>query len=321
MRSLTICFLGNFSVPYCSEVFYKHELEGLGHIVVPLQEGVVTTEEILSSAKQSDLFIWIHSHRTDIPGTLIMSDVLASLKLDGIPTMTYHLDLYLALPERKAEYENSSYFRDLDYFFTVDKLMAEWLNTNTHTKGVYLPAGIPTEQCYMDDYTPEFASDISFIGSYGYHKEWQWRPQLIDWLKSEYGGKFTHWGGDGKQLMRERNMNLAYASTKISIGDTLCIDFSYPYYTSDRLFNQTGAGAFTLCPYIRGIEDLFEIGKEVVTFKFGDFDDLKRKIDYYLEHPAERNDIRIAGYLRTKRDHTYRQRWLTILDTMGFIEA
>ena len=70
-------------------------------------------------------------------------------------------------------------------------------------------------------------------------------------------------------------------------------------------------------PYIKGIEDLFEVGKEIITFKFGDFKDLKKKIDYYLEHDDEREKIRIAGFERTKKNHTYKNRWIKILDTIN----
>ncbi len=50
--------------------------------------------------------------------------------------------------------------------------------------------------------------------------------------------------------------------------------------------------------------------------KFGDFKDLKKKIDYYLEHDEERETIRIAGFERTKKDHTYKNRWIKILETI-----
>jgi hypothetical protein len=314
--SKTIVLYGNHSVSYCSEVYYRKELESLGIDVIALQEGFHSGDDVLAAAKECDALFWVHSHGIDNPGKP-MKEVLQELREHGVPSFTYHLDLYLALPDRLAQYKDSPYFNNIDYFFTADANMAHWLNQNKMTKGYYLPAGVPTEQCYMDDYHPELASDICFIGSYGYHPEWQWRPQLIDWLKETYGEQFIHWGGDGRALMRESNMNKAYASTKISIGDTLCMNFDYPDYFSDRIFNQQGSASFTIAPYIRGIEDLYEIGKEIVTFQFGNFDDLKHKIDYYLAHPKERNDIRIAGYLRTKKDHTYRSRMQTILSTIG----
>jgi spore maturation protein CgeB len=95
------------------------------------------------------------------------------------------------------------------------------------------------------------------------------------------------------------------------------LNFDYPYYMSDRIFETTGRAGFIIHPYVKGIEDLFEIDKEIVTYEFENFAELRRKIDYYLVHDDEREAIRKAGHERTKRDHTYLKRWETILATVG----
>jgi hypothetical protein len=312
-RGMKISFLGNFSVSYCSEVQYASEMETLGHTVDRLQESRVSGQDVLRAALQSDVFVWVHSHGSETPGKP-MDEVLLELRDHGIPTVAFHLDLYMPLARWK-EYENSPYFK-VEHFFTVDKLMADWLNENTETKGHFLPAGAFSKQCYLADYDPSLASDVVFIGSKGYHSEWSYRPTLINWLGQTYGGRFAHWGGDGRGLAREDKMNLVYGASRIAIGDTLCVGFDYPYYQSDRLFNICAAGALAITPYITGLEDLYVIDREVVTYEFGNWDQLRSKIDYYLANPAERNDIRIAGYLRTKQDHTYLRRWETILETV-----
>ena len=161
----------------------------------------------------------------------------------------------------------------------------------------------------------ETSNDIIFVGSKGYHPEWNYRPTLIDWLRDSYQSQFTHVGGDGDTgTIRGERLNRVYGSSKIAVGDTLCIGFDYPYYFSDRLFESTGRGGFTIFPYIKGIEDNFEIGKEIVTYEFNNFDDLRQKIDYYLNNDEEREQIRIAGHERTKKDHTYMRRWEQILE-------
>ena len=86
---------------------------------------------------------------------------------------------------------DSPYFK-VDHFFTVDKLMADWLNQNTETKGSFLPASIFSKQCYIADYASEFASEVVFMGSKGYHREWDYRPRLIDWISQSYGSRFAH---------------------------------------------------------------------------------------------------------------------------------
>lgn len=312
---MRIVIYGNFVVDYCSEVHHAKTLEALGHEVIRLQETEVTTESVMAHTLDSDLLIWIHSHGFHNKGGLSMPDVLQILKNADKPTLAYHLDLYMGL-ERWREYEKGDYFQ-VEHFFTVDRLMAEWLNNHTETKGHYIPAGVFHEETYLPE-LPK-TNDVLFVGSRGYHKEWPYRPQLVDWLRVNYGERFQHYGGDGLKVVRGHALNNLYASSKIVVGDTLCPGFTYPDYFSDRVFETTGRGGFIIHPYISGLERYFKLegpDQELVTYRFGDFDDLRAKIDYYLEHAEEREQIRARGHARTKRDHTYLQRWTEIISKL-----
>ena len=307
---MKIAFLGNFDVSFSSENHHARSLESLGHEVIKIPEQRASTDEIYLSSRTADLFVWVHTHGWDKAD---LRFVIKELKKANITTISYHLDLYMGI-KRWDDYKDSPLFK-LDYFFTVDKQMAEWLNENTKCKGYFIPAGVFDKEITMEPFAP--VKDIAFIGSHGYHPEWPWRPKLIDWLKETYGDKFEHWGVDGKGTIRGKSLNILYASTKIIVGDTLSPKFDYPYYFSDRLFETTGRGGFLLFPYIKGLEDYFEIGKELATFKFGYFGELKEKIDYYLTADKEREKIRLAGHQRTKRDHTYIKRWEEILGVIN----
>lgn len=316
---MKICFLGNFKVDFTSETHWAKSIESLGHEVVRLQEGAVDTKTVHDVAKDCDALVWVHTHGWETPKTRDvgnMGDVLRALKESNIPTIAYHLDLYMGIG-RWREYENNPYMKELQYFFTVDKFMAEWLNENTETKGVYLPAGVFDQECVMLP-RQQVRYDIVFTGSRNYHPEHPFRPQLIDFLRSTYGKWFIHIGNDGEVgQQRGLKLNQIYRNAKIVVGDTLQLSFDYPYYYSDRLFEVPGRGGFSIFPNIKGVEECYEKDKEIVLYKHGDLDDLKLKIDYYLAHPEERELIRQAGYERTKRDHTYIKRWEYILKTVG----
>lgn len=322
-KSLRIVFLGNFGVDYSSENHHKRSLEDLGHEVVALQEGTTGAEHIQHCALGADLFIWVHTHGWPTPtshhGALNMVSVLQRLKRVGVPTVTYHLDLWLGL-DRQKDLEQDEFYKHIGHFFTVDKLMADWFNANTEVKGHYLAAGAFGEECYrVEPSQQSTGNDVIFVGSRGYHPEWPYRPQLVDWLKDTYEDKFGHYSGEVEALglRRGASLNQLYADSKIAIGDTLCINFDYPYYFSDRVFETTGRGGFIIHPYIRGLEDYFVNNKEIVFYKFGDFEQLKQLIDYYLTHDEEREAIRKAGFERTKKDHTYKNRWETIIKKVG----
>jgi hypothetical protein len=319
---MKITFVGNFGVDYSSENHHKKSLESLGHQVIALQEGVATGEEILQQSNGSQLLVFIHTHGWSTPGMSLV-EVLQQCKALGIPTITYHLDLWFGI-QRQKDLEDDGFYKNIGHFFTVDKLMADWFNENTEVKGHYLQAGVFDEECLAynsfnsdtGELWPE--RDIVFVGSKGYHHEWQWRPQLINWLHDTYGDRFTHVGGDGQTgTVRGISLNVLYGNSKVAVGDSLCLNFDYPYYWSDRVYETLGRGGFMIHPFIEGMQGHFEDGKHLVFFKFGDFEDLKRKIDYYLEHDEEREKIRKAGHEHVKANHTYKNRWQTILKELG----
>jgi hypothetical protein len=307
---MRIAFLGNFAVPYSSETHHAKSLETLGHEVIRLQEPSTAVSVITEQALLCDAFVWIHTHGWDTPG---IDFALSAIKNAGIPTLTYHLDLWWGLQRQKDV--RSSVYWDLDHFFTVDKKMADWLTDNTPVKGHYLPAGVFDEECFISTEPSPFANDVIFVGSRGYHPEWPWRPKLIDWLRDTYGPRFTHIGGDGDSgTLRGPALNAAYSQSKVAVGDTLCLGFDYPWYASDRLFEAPGRGGFQLFPRIKGIPELFD--GTMMFFDFGDFDGLKDLIDYYVEHDQGREALRKMCHEHVKTHHTYVQRWETILETI-----
>jgi len=313
-----IAFLGNFQVDYSSETRHVKSLESLGHTVVKLQERQATAQEIYREASKCDLFIWVHTHGWKTPGNTGMDVVLAKLNRHGIPTMTYHLDLWFGL-RRQQDLEKDNFYKTIGHFFTVDKLMADWFNENTEVKGHFIPAGVYDKECYIHkDYDPnKFDHDVIFVGSKGYHPEYPYRPQLIDYLRETYGKRFLHVGGDRDTgTIRGDKLNKIYARSKVAIGDSLNIDFKYPYYTSDRLFESTGRCGFTISHSIKCLEELFSKDK-IIFYEHGNLNDLKNKIDYYLSHDEEREALRIRGHIKTKSAHTYVHRWQQILNDLG----
>jgi hypothetical protein len=308
---MRIALLGNHAVSYSSESHHAASLESLGHTVLRFQEPQTTANTLMGM--DCDAFIWTHTHGWDTPG---IERVMDHFKSRGIPVITYHLDLFLGLP-RWEHYQNDPYLRMMDHFFTVDQLMADWLNQNTATKGHFLPAGVFDQECYISDDPDPRGNDVIFVGSYGYHPEWPWRQQLIDWLRQTYGSRFTHVGGDGDTgTVRGDDLNRIYAGSKVAVGDTLCLNFNYPFYASDRLFEAPGRGAFQIFPRITGLDEWFAEGETIAFYDFGDFDQLEKLIDYYLEADDERERIRRAGHEHVKANHTYVHRWKTILETV-----
>ena len=277
---MKIVFLGNFSVPYCSEVHYQKTFDKLGIEVVAVQEPKVNGLEIIKLLEDgADMFFWVHTH-----GWLTsnIDKVLEYCKEHRIPSVGYHLDLWMGI-ERQKDLESDPYW-GIDYFFCTDKLMVDHLNRRDDMpKAFYLPAGVFEDECYLGERRKEYEHDVIFVGSKGYHHEWPYRPKLINWLQDTYGDRFAHYGGDGKGVVRGKDLNDLYASAKVVVGDTLCKDFCYPFYSSDRYWESIGRGAFLIYPYIRGLQNYFTDKKELVYYTFNNFLQLKSLIDYYIE--------------------------------------
>jgi len=80
-----------------------------------------------------------------------------------------------------------------------------------------------------------------------------------------------------------------------------------------RTFEVPGCGAFLLTEYSREqAEELMTDGRDLVCYHGAD--DLRAKLQYYLEHPAERDAIAAAGQARVLREHTLEHRLRQITD-------
>lgn len=310
---MKIVFVGNFRVPFTTENDLAWSYEKLGHKVIKMQEDHVSAEQVYAQARMADMLHYVHTHGWETRGEYGMAEVLRKLDRRGIPTVSTHLDTWYGL-RRSGDVANHPFWQT-EYVFTADGGADEWIKSlgiNHH----YLKAGVVERDCFIGDYRESYAFDVVFVGSKQYHPEWPYRPQLINWLEKTYGSRFGHFGGDGRGVVRGKDLNDLYASAKVVIGDTLCLNFDRQEYWSDRIYETTGRGGFIIHPFIEGLQNDFDIDKEIIVYRYGDFDELRAKIDYYLSDNDQREAIRMAGHERTKRDHTYTNRVQQVIETV-----
>ena len=104
---------------------------------------------------------------------------------------------------------------------------------------------------------------------------------------------------------------------KIMRGSVISLNFSNPSgkggkQIKARTFEVPGAGGFLLTEYTPGLEAVYTIGKEIDIFH--NPKELAEKIKYYLAHFDKRDQIALAGYERTRSDHTYEGRLRKVID-------
>ena len=81
--------------------------------------------------------------------------------------------------------------------------------------------------------------------------------------------------------------------------------------TNLRVFEITGSGGFLLSDYVKDLERIFKIGKEIETFK--NSNELVKKVRFYLGNPFSAAKIAQKGYARAKRNHSYKERLAQML--------
>lgn len=310
---MRIYYVGNFKPSHSTENQVAATLEDLGHSVCRQQEDQLTPGELLRavSADKPDLILWTRTW----PGYVTLRDLEACRRFD-IPTVSYHLDLYVGI-SRETGLDDDPFWRT-DFVFTPDgdPHSAEVFKdkqVNHH----YLRPGVFKPECIKGTRRDDFSYNVAFIGkTIDYHSEWPYRAQLISFLRATYGPWFRIYGFPYKSV-RGLELNDVLASTKVIVGDTLCPGFTHEGYWSDRVYETTGRGGFIIHPRIKGLEEEFVEHEEIAFYNYGDFEHLKQLIDWYLDNDEYREAVRDRGMQRTVSEHTYHHRVQQLLTVVG----
>jgi MoaA/NifB/PqqE/SkfB family radical SAM enzyme/SAM-dependent methyltransferase len=155
--------------------------------------------------------------------------------------------------------------------------------------------------------------DVSFIGGFSnLHIE---SYQLMEYLAQQTPIQFWGYGIDTlpeDSLIPSRHHGEAWGMNMFDITSNSRIvvnrhgEIAENYACNMRLFEATGSGALLLTDFKDNLNELFEIGKEVIAYRSPE--ECAALINYYLRHPDEAEAIARAGQTRTIREHTYKSR-------------
>ncbi len=252
----------------------------------------------------------------------ITSTALTELRKRGVITVLWFVEDYLRFPVWK--YMAPFY----DFIFTIQR--GDCINA-IKAAGAgevhYLPTGCdpvvhrPLE--LSQEEKERWGSPVSFVGA-GYHNRQQMFATLTDF-------PFKIWGTEWPeckpfdQLVQENGRRLTpkeyikiFNSTDINLNlhSSMERDGVDPYgdFLNPRTFELAACGAFQLVDPRSHLPEVFEAGKEVVTFDSRT--DLVEKIRYYLAHPEEREKITQAAQDRALKEHTYAHRLQEMLSVI-----
>lgn len=155
-------------------------------------------------------------------------------------------------------------------------------------------------------------AEIVFMGN-NYHAGMnypltEFRANMVDQLKSKYGDRFKVYGNnwtykDGNVMYNEEKEAAIYRGSKIGIN---CSHFDRSRYTSDRMYRIMGCGTMCLTKWYPKIEEDFQDGKHLRVWRT--MEELIELIDYYLEHPEEREAIAKCGQEHVRNTCTWENR-------------
>lgn len=274
---MKIGFIGKFNKIY-DEEYIARSFESLGHEVMRVEENVALGAVLLRFKEfEPDLVLF-----TKLEGIEDGQRFLKILKDRGVKTASWIFDLYFDYP-REYRVDTAACFK-AQYVVTTDGGHAK----NWEKKGIKhlcVRQGIYKEECFME--SKERKLDIVFVGSD--NALCPERQQVIREIDKAYGDRFTWFGRKNTHEVRSTALNELYSRTKIVIGDSV---YS-PYYWSNRVVETLGRGGFLIHQEVPGLKEEFP---HIVTYERGNINDLKAKIDYYLEHEEEREDIRKKNF-------------------------
>jgi spore maturation protein CgeB len=134
---------------------------------------------------------------------------------------------------------------------------------------------------------------------YGYGVE-EWPDGSI--VRARYRGEV--WGLDMYRVL---------ARAQIALNRH--IDVAEDYANNMRLYEATGVGTLLLTDAKQNIGDLFEAGREILTY--ADIDELVASVERMLSAADERTAIARAGQERTLRQHTYAHRMRELAEILA----
>lgn len=310
---MLVAYVGNFRPSHSTENHVAGSLRALGHDVLELQEDDQHVDTLAARVIDADAALLLYTKTWGLDPTTTIEQ-WAQLEAAGIPTVSYHLDLYVGL-EREAQLDFEPFWRTR-YVFSADgghaaEFAAHGIDHEWLRAGVYRP------ECV--DGKPSHAlrrTNVAFVGSHrNYHPEWPYRQQLVKWLRTTYRGRFTAFP-TGHVAVRGQALNDLYATVPVIVGDTLCPGFEHPYYWSDRVYETLGRGGFLIHPFIEGMQDEFVDGEHLRFYRFGDFEQLREIIDHYVAHPDEARAIARHGQSFVRDHCSYEARVSDMLDKL-----
>jgi hypothetical protein len=315
---MNIAYIGNFEPEYSTENDVRKAFEHLGHTVHKLQENKTDINTIKKVSLESDMLLITSTWDDALPLSEMLT-LFKDMSIANKPTATLHLDTFWGKSRGGRKWWLNPMFHTA-YIFTADgDYQEEWKAFGKNH--IWLPPAVRHDAAKFGTFKQAYACDVAFVGSngHGYHEDvWGYRRELVDTLRDmcrRNGWSFKNPGGDDPKINRSDDMNDFYASAKVTVGDSLCLNKEESHYWSDRVPEATGRGGLLIMPQIDQLIEDFK--GDLPLYPWGDYKKLESMIKNYLSDEKLRKDtVKKTQEISTKYN-TYTNRVATIIKYVG----
>ena len=228
-------------------------------------------------------------------GLYLDDETFDLLKKDHVTTVGISLSDPDVFP-----YNGKKYAEKFDVFYTNSKysLLNEYPQTGANARIMPFAASLK-HHYYMPKMERKY--DVVIVA----HAR-EDRLPIVDKLEKickvgTYGNGWKHSLGtvNGKEHVKAINSGKMYISFSKTVAGFDNVKVG--------LFEAMACNQVVITSYMEELQDYFDIGQEILCYKTEE--ELYELVSYYLQHDDEREMIRLRGYTRFLRNHTYEKRW------------
>ena len=224
---------------------------------------------------EPDVYLWIDSGAHEIE---------AGIGKIKAPKVAYIIDSHVS-PELRL-----AMARHFDCVFMAHKAQLPFFKENGIENVHWMPLACWPPLHEVD--VQERTCDVAYVGSFSIEEDDR-RRVLLGRVAERFPNSIV-----GRRWPRE--MARIYAQSKIVVNACFNNDVNM------RVFEALASGSLLITDPAEGLEELFTDGEHLVIYR--NDEELLDVIQYYLEHPEERERIAAAGRELVLAKHTYRHR-------------
>ncbi|MBV8226846.1 MAG: glycosyltransferase [Verrucomicrobia bacterium] len=175
---------------------------------------------------------------------------------------------------------------------------------------LYLPTGFHFDPRRTTTPQPKFQYLTTFVGSY--------KPERAKFIAEleRLGIEVTVFGSGWRDAQFNNEGWKIYGQSQINLGLGYNVNGKQITNLKNRDFECPGAGGCYLTTFDWELAELFRVGDEILCYR--DIYDLSEVWSFYMKRPDKCRAIAHAGQQRAVKEHTWEQRFRTVLGQLGF---